>query len=314
MSNPAPGVFLAHATDDNDRFARGLAYALNDRGLHVWFDEWELAIGDSIVDRIFEEGVPNADAMVVVVSEASVKSRWVHEEMNAGFVRKIEGRFKLLPVIIDDVDVPGVLKTTFYRRVEDLQNTDLVADEIVRAVLGQRDRPDPGELPAYARAIPIVGLDRVDTVVLRAAGDLAVETNQTLLDTREVLGRVAPDGVSEDALLDTLEILGNRGYLEITFTLARGIEGMSSFSLTDRGVEEYANAFVPDYGDLQDRIVRDLASSPRDRVHYVVDSVLEEHVVDLEMRGLVRTTKVTGEKSGVTSVDWVNPELRRLAD
>jgi hypothetical protein len=315
MSTPTPSVFLADATDDNDRFARGLAYALNDRGLHVWFDEWELAIGDSIVDRIFEEGVPNADAMVIVVSEASVKSRWVHEEMNAGFVRKIEGRFKLLPVIIDDVDVPGVLKTTFYRRVEDLQTVELVADEIVRAVLGQRNRPSPGELPAYARAILIAGLHRLDTVVLRAAGDLAVETNQTLVDTREVLGRVAPEGVSEEALLATLEILGNRGYLEITRTLAQGIAGMSSFFLTDLGLQEYANAFVPDYGEVQDRILRDLASSPRDRVHYVVDSVLEEHVLDLlEMRGLVLTTRLASEKGGVTSVYWVNPELRRLVD
>jgi len=90
---------------------------------------------------------------------------------------------------------------------------------------------------------------------------------------------------------------------------------MSSFSLTDLGLQEYANAFVPDFGELQERMARDLASAPRDRVHYVVDSVLEEHVTDLlEMRGLVRVTKMTGEKGGVTSVDWVNPELRRLAD
>jgi len=315
MSSSAPSVFLAHATDDNDRFARDLAHALNDRGINVWFDEWELAIGDSIVDRIFEEGVPNADAMVVVVSEASVKSRWVHEEMNAGFIRKIEGRFKLLPVIIDHVDVPGVLKTTYYRKVEDLGTVKQVADEIVRVMLGAKNRPDPGELPAYARAIPIIGLDRVDTAVLRAAGDLAVEANQTLVDSGEVLERVAPDGVSEDALLDTLEILDNRGYLEIIRTYAQGIEGMRSFILSDLGLEEYANAFIPDYGDLQERIARDLASAPRDRVHYVVDSVLEEHVIDLlEMRGLVRVTKMTGEKGGVTSVDWVNPELRRLAD
>jgi len=135
----------------------------------------------------------------------------VIEEFNAGFVRKIEGRFKLLPVIIDDVDVPGVLKTTYYRKVEDLGNVKQVADEIVRVMLGEKNRPDPGELPAYARAIPIAGLDRVDALVLRAAGDLAVETNQTLVDSREVLDRLGPEDVSEDALLDTLEVLGTAG-------------------------------------------------------------------------------------------------------
>lgn len=40
-------VFISHATEDKD-FATPLASALTDAGLKVWYDEYELSIGDSI--------------------------------------------------------------------------------------------------------------------------------------------------------------------------------------------------------------------------------------------------------------------------
>lgn len=310
-SEEAPGVFLAHATADNDRFARALALGLNGRGLNVWFDEWEMGLGDSIVDRIFEEGVPSAEAMVVIVSEASVKSQWVREEMNAGFIRRIEGRFKLIPIIIDDVPIPGALKSTLYRRVSDLADIDPVIDAIVRAVIGDRNRPDPGELPAYAKTIVLPGFDRVDTRVLQAAGDLALEKNQRMLESKEVLDRVAPDGISEEAFLESLEILENKGYVKVHATLGPGILGMSAFSFTIAGLEEYVGAFVPGYSAVQEHIIQSLANSHKN-APFDVDTtkLLNEQVLDiLASKGLIRITKMTGP---MTSVDHVSPELRRM--
>jgi hypothetical protein len=310
-SEEAPGVFLAHATADNDRFARALALGLNGRGLHVWFDEWEMDLGDSVVDRIFEEGVPSAEAMVVVVSEASVKSRWVREEMNAGFIRRIEGRFKLIPIIIDDVPIPGALRSALYRRVSDLADIDPVIDAIVRAVLGDRNRPEPGQLPAYAKSIALPGFDRVDARVLQAAGDLAVETNQRMLESKDVLDRVAPDGISEEAFLESLEILENKGYVEVHATMAADIRGKSAFSFTIVGLEEYAGAFLQEYSALQQHIIQSLANSQRNApLDIDTTRLLNEHVLDiLASNGLIRITKVTGP---MTSVDHVSPELRRM--
>jgi hypothetical protein len=308
-----PGVFLAHATADNDRFARALAIALNGRGMHVWFDEWEMGLGDSIVDRIFEEGVPSVEAMVVIVSEASIKSRWVREEMNAGFIRRIEGRFKLIPIVIDDVPIPGALKSTLYQRGSDLADIDSVVDAIVRAVIGDRNRPEPGELPAYAKTIVLPGFDRVDTRVLQAAGDLAVETNQRMLESKDVLDRLAPDGISEEAFLESLEILENKGYVEVHATMGPGILGMKAFSFSIVGLEEYADAFVPEYGALQQHIIQSLANSQRNApLDIDTTRLLNEHVLDiLASNGFIRITKLTGP---MTSVDHVSPELRRMLD
>lgn len=46
----------------------------------MWFGEWELLPGDSLVSKIFEEGLATADAMVIVVSKHSlgkpIRVRW----------------------------------------------------------------------------------------------------------------------------------------------------------------------------------------------------------------------------------------------
>lgn len=42
---PAYDVFISHATEDKDDLVRPLAEALRERGLDVWYDEFELKVG-----------------------------------------------------------------------------------------------------------------------------------------------------------------------------------------------------------------------------------------------------------------------------
>src|SRR5215210_1740424 len=112
-----PKVFISHAGEDKDRFVLDFARKLRSKGIDAWVDRWEMLPGDSIVDKIFEEGIAQAQAMVVVVSEYSVNKPWVREELNAGMVRKINGVSRLIPVVIGDVDdsqIPESLKTTLW--------------------------------------------------------------------------------------------------------------------------------------------------------------------------------------------------------
>ena len=45
-------VFISHASEDKEDFVSPLAEALADRGLRVWYDEFELRIGDSLRQKI----------------------------------------------------------------------------------------------------------------------------------------------------------------------------------------------------------------------------------------------------------------------
>ncbi len=52
-------VFISHASEDKDDVVRPLAHALQDRGLAVWYDEFELRIGDSLRRKI-DRGLANS--------------------------------------------------------------------------------------------------------------------------------------------------------------------------------------------------------------------------------------------------------------
>lgn len=74
VSDPArPKVFVSHATEDKDRFVFAFAEALRAEGVYAWLDVWEMQPGDSLVDKIFTEGIGEADAVIVVSrSRASI--------------------------------------------------------------------------------------------------------------------------------------------------------------------------------------------------------------------------------------------------
>lgn len=315
MASAAPGVFVSHATEDNDRFARQFAERLRENGCRVWFDEWELLPGDSLVDKVFEEGLKDADAMVVVLSANSIDKPWVREEINAGFVRRVEGNSKLIPVILDDVAVPEVLKSTVWVKIADLNNYEEELDRILRAIHDDRNRPEPSAQPRYAETTALPGLYSTDTLVLRTAGEMSVESDSTLVNSREILDRLAGEGLTEQAYLDSLDVLEEHWYVRVHRTLGAGLDSASSFSLTTQGLDEYARNFIEGYDTMQRTVVAELVNTDRRADRQIaaetgVPRVLVEHIFDvLETRGLVRVSKTTGPHS---HVHHVSPQLGRM--
>src|ERR1019366_9465903 len=107
-------VFLSYAQADGD-VARQIADALQKEGLRVWFDAWELASGDSIVQRI-EQAVATSDILVVLLSPNSVASRWVQTELSAAFLsRELRDRaITIIPAVIEDCEIPPLLADRKY--------------------------------------------------------------------------------------------------------------------------------------------------------------------------------------------------------
>ena len=49
-----PKVFICHASEDMERFVMHFATKLRNVGIDAWLDKWEMLLGDSLVDKIFE--------------------------------------------------------------------------------------------------------------------------------------------------------------------------------------------------------------------------------------------------------------------
>ena len=52
-----------------------------ENGVDVWLDKWEMCAGDSLIDKIFEDGIKNAEIFIIILSKFSVDKPWVREEL-----------------------------------------------------------------------------------------------------------------------------------------------------------------------------------------------------------------------------------------
>ncbi|WP_372056663.1 toll/interleukin-1 receptor domain-containing protein [Tistrella mobilis] len=101
MSN----VFISHASEDKP-FVLRLAVGLLAKGIPVWLDKWSITLGDSLLDAIYD-GLERSGFVVVVVSDAAIRSGWVNRELNAALAREEQtGRRFVIPIRIDDTNMP----------------------------------------------------------------------------------------------------------------------------------------------------------------------------------------------------------------
>lgn len=101
-------VFLSHASEDKDDFARPLAAALKAKGLQVWFDEFTLRVGDSL-RRSLDKGLASARYGIVLISPRFLEKEWPQKELDALMGRESHGVKVILPVW-HNVDVDYVRK------------------------------------------------------------------------------------------------------------------------------------------------------------------------------------------------------------
>lgn len=90
-------VFISHATEDKDDIVRPLAHALRSRGLVVWYDEFELRIGDSLRRKI-DAGIARSSFGLVVISNSFFAKGWTQYELDGLVTMAVSGKQVLLPV------------------------------------------------------------------------------------------------------------------------------------------------------------------------------------------------------------------------
>ena len=108
-----PSIFLSHNSADKP-FTRRVAHRLHKSGVRVWLDEAELRVGDSLIAKL-SSAIDEMDFVGAVISNTSVGSQWVEEELRLAMTKEIKTRrVVVLPLLIDDVALPLYLKDKKY--------------------------------------------------------------------------------------------------------------------------------------------------------------------------------------------------------
>lgn len=90
-------VFISHASEDKDEVVRPFAHALRSAGLSVWYDEFELRLGDSLRRKI-DKGIANSRFGVVILSQAFFGRGWPEYELDGLVTGSVSGEQILLPI------------------------------------------------------------------------------------------------------------------------------------------------------------------------------------------------------------------------
>lgn len=138
--------FLSYSHDDKD-VAEKIANELKKSGVDVWFDKWEINPGDSLVQKIFLEGLHNCEVFFVLLSKKSVVSKWVKEELSNAIVKKLNEETKIIPILIEECEIPSPLQTLLW--VDLSENFDNGIMKIVKSVYNVNEKPPIGKIPDY---------------------------------------------------------------------------------------------------------------------------------------------------------------------
>ena len=309
-----PRVFVSHASEDKNRFVLEFATRLRKRGIDAWLDKWEMLPGDSLVDKIFEEGIKSASAVIVVLSKFSVQKPWVKEELNAACVKRINGGSKLIPVVIDDCEVPEVLKSTLWERISNVSSYDESLERIVSSVFGVTDKPPLGSTPAYAQSFvqPIGGLSNMDSLVLRLSCEHALRTGHEFIEPSKALLSGGTPALPEGELSDSLEMLDRGGYIKVTRLIGTAF---CPYRVTTFGFRAYAEACVPDYGERVASVVsvivnEGLVDNDAIRERLNDSGMMVDHILSLlRDLGHIRLAELIG---GFSRIIDVSPSLKRM--
>ena len=106
-------VFISHSYADS-KFVEKLRTELIKNGIEVWIDKNILKVGDNIAQKI-DNALNEADYIIFVLSKESVNSKWVQLELSTTLNNEISReQLYIIPIIIDDCDIPFELKNRFY--------------------------------------------------------------------------------------------------------------------------------------------------------------------------------------------------------
>lgn len=93
--------FISYSSKDHD-FVERLHSDLQRNGVRCWFAPEDLKIGDPFRTRI-DESIRFHDKLLLILTESSIASGWVQDEVEAALEReRLERRMVLFPIRLDD--------------------------------------------------------------------------------------------------------------------------------------------------------------------------------------------------------------------
>lgn len=142
LARPSVYVFVCYASEDKST-AQQISVELTALGAAIWFDEWEIRIGDSIVQRI-DAALGRITHLVVLLSRSSVNKPWVNKELSVALMRQLTQKsVTVLPLRLDDCAMPPILADIKYADAR--KGLRQACDDLAAALFEDGEQKEPNQ-------------------------------------------------------------------------------------------------------------------------------------------------------------------------
>jgi hypothetical protein len=213
-----PRAFLCHSTK-NLELAERLARDLQANGIETFFAQWDIGDGDSIRQTI-DDGIESCTHFIALLTAESIQAPWVKTEMDAAFMRRVQGRCRFIPLRwnLAAEALPPLLAAIKSPSLSDDYGDGVRA--LVNGIHGVSQKPPLGVPPAIMRQRPATptGLSAAAECVAR----LFIERSKYGQFGDPQFGAKELHAVTElpiDDLVDAVDELEGRGLVRKAVTM-----------------------------------------------------------------------------------------------
>lgn len=238
MEKPNPTAFLCHATEDKP-LARKIALTLQENGIHTFFDEWEIRLGDSLRRKI-DEGLELCTHFIPLLTPNSIDKPWVKEELDAAFIQKVEGKCKFFPLLneIQVQQLPPLLRSILCL---DLKN-DPELQKLISDILELSIRPPLGTQPLPIQPVHFsLGLTPIASTIIEY---LVKESKNGISGDPQISAEDLISKLSRDDLGDSLLELKDGGFIQDIRTMCDYPGNFLYISPTNETFVEFDSVFM----------------------------------------------------------------------
>lgn len=100
-------IFISHASEDKNDVALPIFEACEEIGINAFLDVKYIKWGDSLTEKI-NHALGRSKLVLAILSESSVDKTWPSKEINSALARELEGKQKILPLIVGKPDLSSV--------------------------------------------------------------------------------------------------------------------------------------------------------------------------------------------------------------
>lgn len=124
-------VFISHSSKDKNEVEKLLPF-INGMNLPVWFDKYNIDVGQSIVEKV-QEGVKNSYAVIFWITDNFLESKWCKREMQAFIKRMIEEDILIISILDKNVSIDRL--PIFLQDIKFIQRENENFEEIAKEIM-----------------------------------------------------------------------------------------------------------------------------------------------------------------------------------